>query len=77
MYQVLVPVLVGAGLLSSIGSDKTSGEGGTYYVGATGWFIFCLTLVITAVFSIVQLARLFRGSTGTDVAVSNSTKESV
>lgn len=44
-------------LVSAIGSDKKRSEGGTYWVGAVGWFAFCLTVVATAAFTLVLLVR--------------------
>ena len=52
-YAILVPSLVVAFLVSSIGSDKSPSDGGLYYVGSTAWFAFGVLLVATLVFSIV------------------------
>ena len=57
IYRVLVPLLVVFWFVGGIGSDKTSGEGGTYWIGATGWAGFLVTLLITVLFTITLLAR--------------------
>ncbi len=55
-YRILVPLLVVCWFVGGIGADKTSSDGGTYWVGATGWAGFLLTLLITVLFSIVLLS---------------------
>ena len=54
-YRVLVTVLVVGFLCSAIGATSTPSRGGLYYVGATSWAVFIVTLAVTAVFTIVLL----------------------
>lgn len=55
-YRVLVPLLVVFWFLGGIGAHKPSSEGGTYWIGATAWAGFLLTLLITVLFSIALLS---------------------
>jgi hypothetical protein len=57
VYRVLVPLLVMFWFVGGIGKDKTSSEGGTYWVGAISWAGFLVTLLITVLFTITLIAR--------------------
>ena len=57
IYRVLVPLLVVFWFAGGIGGGKTSSDGGTYWLGATGWAGFLLTLLITVLFTLTLLAR--------------------
>jgi hypothetical protein len=64
VYRVLLPLLVLTFGVSAIGKDKTPSEGGTYWIGASGWAAFCVLLLITVVFTVVLAVRaLARRST--------------
>ncbi len=66
VYRVLLPLLVAAFALSFVGKENSPSEGGTYWVGASGWFAFGVLLLVTIAFSVVvairALARSRRGS---------------
>lgn len=70
-YALLVPSLVVAFALSAVGKERTPSDGGLYYVGATGWVVFCVILLATLVFSLVVGVRAI-GRTSTDAAGSSS-----
>ena len=57
IYKVLLPLLLVAFVVSSIGKDKTLGQGGTYWIGASGWFAFGVLLLTTIVFTVVVAIR--------------------
>lgn len=59
-YRVLVTVLVVAYLVSAIGASDTPSDGALYYVGAGGWAVFLVTLVLTVTFSIALLITKLR-----------------
>lgn len=67
IYRVLLPLLVAAFAVSAVGGDKTPGEGGTYWIGASGWVAFGVLLVgtiaLTVVVAIRALARRPKSST--------------
>jgi len=52
VYRVVLPLLVVAFALSFLGSDTTPSDGGTYWIGASGWFAFGVLLLVTVVFSL-------------------------
>lgn len=58
VFGVLVPILVASWFLSGIGDDQTSDDGGLYWVGASFWALFGLTLLITIIYAVVQVVRL-------------------
>jgi hypothetical protein len=58
VYSVLIPVIVIAFLVSTIGNDKSRSEGGTYWVGAIGWFTFGAALLLTAAFTVIVVVRM-------------------
>lgn len=60
IYSVLIPFLVVAFLVSAVGGRKTPSDGGLYWVGATGWFAFCVSLLVTAGYSVFVLATRSR-----------------
>ncbi len=66
VYRVLLPLLVVAFALSFVGRESSPSEGGTYWVGASGWFAFGVLLLVTIAFSVVvsirALARCRKGS---------------
>lgn len=68
VYSILLPLLVLTLGVSAIGKDKTPSEGGTYWIGASGWTAFCVLLLITIVFTVVlalrALARQSRSGAG-------------
>ena len=47
VYRVVLPLLVVAFALSSVGKDNTPSDGGTYWIGAGGWFAFGVLLLVT------------------------------
>lgn len=57
IYRVLLPLLVVAFAVSAVGRDKTPSEGGTYWIGASGWAAFGVLLVATVVFTVVVAIR--------------------
>ena len=57
IYKVLLPLLLVAFVVSSIGNDKTPSQGGTYWIGASGWFAFGVLLLSTIVFTVVVAIR--------------------
>jgi hypothetical protein len=57
IYRVLLPLLVAALAVSAVGGDKTPSEGGTYWIGASGWVAFGVLLVATVAFSVVVAIR--------------------
>lgn len=57
VYGTLLPLLVLTFGVSAIGKDKTPSEGGTYWIGASGWTAFCVLLLITVVFTVVVAVR--------------------
>ena len=60
VYSVLVPLMVIAFLVSGIGSNKTPSDGGTYWVGAIGWFTFCAAFLATLAFTVFVVVRMTR-----------------
>ncbi len=61
VYAVLIPLIVVAFFVGGIGKDRTRSEGGTYWVGATGWFMFCAAVLLTAVFTVTVVVRMALG----------------
>ncbi len=57
MYRVLLPLLVVAFALSFVGRDNTPSEGGTYWIGASGWFAFGVLLLATVAFTVAVAVR--------------------
>lgn len=46
IYRVLLPVTVALWFIAGVGGDRTSSDGGLYYVGMVGWVGFCTALVV-------------------------------
>lgn len=57
IYRVLLPLLVMAFAVSAVGGDKTPSEGGTYWIGASGWVAFGVLLVATVAVTVVVAIR--------------------
>ena len=57
IYRVLLPLLVVAFAVSAVGGDKTPSEGGTYWIGASGWVAFGVLLVVTIAVTLVVVIR--------------------
>ncbi len=57
IYRALLPLLVVAFAVSTVGGDKTPSEGGTYWIGASGWVAFSVLLVTTVAFTVVVAIR--------------------
>jgi hypothetical protein len=57
IYRVLLPLLVVALAVSAVGRDKTPSEGGTYWIGASGWVAFGVLLVATLAFTVAVAIR--------------------
>lgn len=63
VYGILVPLLIGLWFLSSLARGRTpSDPGALYRIGATAWFFFGLTLVLTLLFSLAVLVRRRTGA---------------
>ncbi len=72
IYAVLIPTMIVAFLISSIGSDKTPSDGFQYWVGATGWFSFCVALLATLAFTVFVAARALRQRRAVSQAVAST-----
>lgn len=57
VYRVVLPLLVVTFALSFVGSDNTPSDGGTYWIGASGWFAFGVLLLLTLVFTAAVAVR--------------------
>lgn len=57
VYRVVLPLLVVALALSFVGKDNTPSDGGTYWIGAGGWFAFGVLLLVTLVFTVAVAVR--------------------
>ena len=57
VYRVVLPLLVVAFALSFVGRDSTPSDGGTYWIGASGWFAFGVLLLVTLVFTVAFAIR--------------------
>ncbi len=57
VYRVVLPLLVVAFALSFVGRQSTPSEGGTYWVGASGWFAFDVLLLVTLAFTVAVVIR--------------------
>ncbi len=52
VYRVVLPLLLAAFALSFVGRDNTPSDGGTYWIGAGGWFAFGVLLLVTLIFTV-------------------------
>lgn len=59
-YAVLAVILVASFALSGVGADKTPSDGGTYWLGAAGWLVFCVALLALALVSMIFVVRGLR-----------------
>ena len=50
VYAVLIPLVLVTFLVSAVGSRNHEHDF-RYWVGATGWFSFCVSLLVTLAFS--------------------------
>lgn len=57
IYRVLLPLLVVAFAASAVGRDQSPSEGGTYWIGASGWVAFGVLLVAAVAFTVVVVIR--------------------
>ncbi len=68
IYKVLLPLLAVAFAVSAVGNDKTPSEGGTYWIGASGWVAFGVLLVATVAFTVVVAIQTVSGRPKTSAA---------
>ena len=57
VYRVVLPLLAVTFALSFVGSENTPSDGGTYWIGASGWFAFGVLLLVTVVFTVAVAGR--------------------
>ena len=63
VYGVLVPLLVAFWFLAGLAGGRTpSDPGALYRIGATAWFLFGLTFVLTVIYTLTLAIRRLAGS---------------
>ena len=60
VYRVLLPVSVALWFIAGVGADRTSSDGGLYYVAVSGWVGFCVAFVAMVAYGIGALIHQVR-----------------